>query len=186
MDKSKSLKIVNIAAVIVFCIATLVITVALLKRPDKEAEGAQTWGKGEIVRMTYNEADGWYYTENGYVNENYTGVAHGEYGWWYVKNGKVDFDYTGLAGNDNGIWYIKDGKVDLTYNGFAADNTGIWCTGTWYVKAGLVRWDVDGIITDKDSSWLVEGGRIKEEFSGEIEIDSVKYKITNGKAEKIK
>ena len=44
------------------------------------------------------QSDGtWVYSENGNVNNQYTGMASNESGWWYFQNGAIDWNYTGMA-----------------------------------------------------------------------------------------
>jgi len=79
-------------------------------------KGRVKFGVYDILRSQRKLEDGtmeggWYYFQNGKLQDAQETIAQNKYGWWYVEDGKVDFDYTGIATNQYGTWYVQDGET---------------------------------------------------------------------------
>ncbi|MCF0230014.1 MAG: hypothetical protein HUJ76_10035, partial [Parasporobacterium sp.] len=146
--------------------------------------------KDEAVKASVNDDYTWWYVKNGHLCRETT-VAQNANGWWYMNEGRIDKGYTGFASNVNGIWYcvkgkvnftansiikgtvngetawwyVKNGKVIPTYTGFGSNANGVF-----YCRNGKVDFTVSSLIKGKVDGetawWYVKNGKVNPEYSG--------------------
>ena len=122
------------------------------------------------------QSDGtWVYSENGNVNNQYTGMASNESGWWYFQNGAIDWNYTGMAENGSGWWYYRNGKLDWNYTG-----EGTCQYGTWYYRNGRIPYDLTGVVWTGTNWRYVRGGQIITDYTGMASNESGWWYFRNG------
>ena len=135
----------------------------------------------DVVKANVNGTSGWYYSENGTVNTDYTGFAKNENGWWYLENGKVDFDKAGVIkgslGSESGWWYVKGGKVQFT-NTVAKNQYG-W----WRIKNGKVDFSFTGLAQNEYGWWYCRGGKVDFSYTGVAKNDYGWWYVKNGKVQ---
>ena len=54
---------------------------------------------------------GWWYFENGLLNEEYTGIGANSYGEWYYQQGRIGYDFSGKVKFDDTEYTITEGYV---------------------------------------------------------------------------
>lgn len=118
----------------------------------------------------------WWKISNGLVDFDYTGVAKNKYGWWRVENGYVNFNANGIYKNDYGWWKVEDGKVNFNYTGVAKNDYG-W----WRVEKGKVNFKANGVFKNEYGWWKVEKGKVNFNYTGVAKNDYGWWRIEKGK-----
>ena len=119
---------------------------------------------------------GWWYFENGNLNDAYTGMALNEYGWWYFENGQLNREYTGMAHNEYGWWYFENGLLNEEYTGIGANSYG-----EWYYQQGRIGYDFSGKVKFDDTEYTItEGYVVEKRIVNETEADTADTVHTAG------
>ena len=155
--------------------------------------------KNENYSGLAENAAGWWYVKNGYVDFDVTGVVyhpgtkswwyvknnkvtkgpdvqHNDAGWWYIdKKGKVDFKHNQIAHNAAGWWYIKDGKVDFSFNGIGQN-----AAGEWYCRNGKVDFSFTGLTYENGAWYYIRNGKVASDYTGPVKTASGTWQVRNG------
>ncbi|MGN0481684.1 MAG: GDSL-type esterase/lipase family protein [Lachnospiraceae bacterium] len=125
----------------------------------------------------YSADDGeFYYYVNDEIDTTKTGLVQNADAWWYVNEGRVEKDYTGFYENENGKWYVVTGKIDVTFKGLALQD------GKWLcVVNGKYYPDYTGLILNGGSWWYVNNGELDLTYSGKVSNDGGDWLVKNGK-----
>lgn len=157
--------------------------------------------KNENYSGLAENAAGWWYVKNGYVDFDVTGVVyhpgtdswwyvknnkvtpgpdvqHNDAGWWYINNvGKVDFNHNEIAHNAAGWWYIKNGKVDFSFTGIGKN-----AAGYWYCRNGKVDFNFTGLARYNGCWWYIRNGKVAKDYTGPVKTKSGTWQVYDGKA----
>lgn len=124
----------------------------------------------------FQNANGWWRVEKGYVNFKAQGIYQNNYGWWKTTDGKVTFKETGVFQNEFGWWRVKDSKVDFNANGIYQNKNGWWKT-----KNGKVDFSFTGIAKNEYGTWYVKNGKVDFSKNGKVTFNGKTYTVANGK-----
>jgi len=126
------------------------------------------------------------YVENGRAVPDYTGFARNARGWYYVENGRVDETRTGLIegriAGEEALWFVLDGRAQLSFYGFAdagADGKD------WFVVYGRADPGFTGIAQTGEGCWFCRNGRIDRGCRDALSIDGSDWLVSEGRAEKV-
>lgn len=124
----------------------------------------------------FQNTNGWWRVEKGYVNFKAQGIYQNKYGWWKTTDGKVTFKETGVFQNEFGWWRVKDSKVDFNANGIYQNKNGWWKT-----KNGKVDFSFTGIAKNEYGTWYVKNGKVDFSKNGKVTFNGKTYTVANGK-----
>ncbi len=146
---------------------------------------------GGMVKTDYSgaallpEGAGRCVIRDGRLDGSFTGFLHDADGWWYTENGWVRSDAArlieGSVDGKDGLWYVRSGLVQLDYRGLLTLSDELWC-----VNGGRVETEKTGIYMDGDEAWLCREGRVDTKARCAWTDDAGDWIVTEGRAQAVR